>query len=93
MEIQCECGQFKAKIEPFPANTPGRCICYCDDCQTYLHHIGRADLLTAAGGTEIIPVYPQQIHILTGQELLRCTRLSPKGLFRWWVACCHTPIA
>jgi hypothetical protein len=90
MEIQCECGKFRAKLKAFPGNTPGRLVCYCDDCQAYLHHLKRGD---ANGGTEVIPAYPADVAILQGLEHLKCTRLSPKGTFRFSTTCCNTPIA
>jgi hypothetical protein len=93
MQIQCECGKFRAQLENFPRHTPGRLACYCDDCQTYMHHLNRTDLLDAAGGTEVIPVYPAEIKILQGRETLKCLRLSPDGLYRWYAACCNTPVA
>lgn len=93
MKIQCECGKFQAELTQFPKNTPGRLMCYCDDCQTYMHYLGRKELLDPVGGTEIIPVYPSEFKILQGQEVLNCTRLSPKGLYRWSTSCCQTPIA
>lgn len=92
MQIQCECGKFRAQLERFPRNTPGRLACYCDDCQTYLHHLKRTDLLDAAGGTEVVPVYPAELEIPQGREVLKCLRLSPKGLPRWYAGCCNTPI-
>jgi len=93
MEIQCECGKFKAELTEFPRNTPGRLRCYCDDCQSFLHHLGRADLLDANGGTEIIPVYPSDFKILQGGELLKCTRIVDYGMYRFSTTCCNTPIA
>jgi hypothetical protein len=90
--IQCECGKFQAELTDFPKNSPGRLACYCDDCQTYLHYLGRADLLDSAGGTEVIPVYPAEFNILKGKEVLQCLRLSPNGLNRWYTTCCKTPI-
>lgn len=92
MEIQCECGKFRAQLTKFPKNTPGRLKCYCDDCQSYLHYLNRADLLDENGGTEIIPAYPSDIELTAGKEVLRCTRLSPKGMFRFSTSCCNTPI-
>ena len=92
MEIQCECGKFRAKLKAFPDNTPGRLVCYCDDCQAYLHYLKRTDLLDANGGTEVIPAYPTDVEILTGLEHLKCTRLSEKGIFRFSTSCCNTPI-
>ena len=93
MEIQCECGQFRARLKAFPRNTPGRLVCYCDDCQAYLNHLGRGDLLDANGGTEVIPAYPADVEILSGREHLKCTRLSPRGMCRFSASCCNTPIA
>lgn len=92
MEIQCQCGQFRAELKAFPKDTPGRCVCYCNDCQTYLNYLQRGDLLDENGGTEIIPAYPANVRILNGQEHLKCVRLSPKGMFRFSTTCCNTPI-
>jgi hypothetical protein len=93
MKIQCNCGKFKAEIKKFDGNTPGRLVCYCDDCQNYLKKLGREDILDPYGGTEIIPVYPNHLEILEGQEYLKCNILSEKGLNRWSVTCCNTPVA
>jgi hypothetical protein len=93
MEIQCECGKFRAKLVQFPKNTPGRLKCYCDDCQAFLHYLKRGDLLDQNGGTEIVPVYPADMKIISGRELMKCTRLSPTGMFRFSTTCCNTPIA
>jgi hypothetical protein len=92
MLIQCECGTFRARLENFPRNTPGRLACYCDDCQTFMHHLNRADLLDSAGGTEVIPVYPAEMKIIAGREVIKCLRLSPNGLYRWYASCCNTPL-
>jgi hypothetical protein len=93
MEIQCECGKFRAKLKDFPNSTPGRLVCYCDDCQRYLHHLKRTDLLDANGGTEVIPAYPADVEVLLGLERLKCTRLSATGMFRFSTSCCNTPVA
>lgn len=93
MDIQCECGKFRAKLKAFPHSTPGRLVCYCDDCQTYLRYLKRTDLLDANGGTEVIPAYPADVEILRGHEHLKCIRLSPGGTFRFLASCCNTPIA
>jgi hypothetical protein len=93
MEIQCECGKFRAELTKFPKNTVGRLVCYCDDCQSYLHYLKRADLLDVNGGTEIIPNYPADVKILAGKEFVKCTRVKPDGMFRFSTTCCTTPIA
>lgn len=93
MQIQCECGAFKAELTKFPKDTPGRLACYCDDCQIFVHHLGRADVLDAGGGTEIVPVYPSDVKIVAGREQLKSTKLTPNGLIRWSTTCCNSPIA
>lgn len=93
MEIQCDCGKFSAELTAFPQNTPGRLICYCDDCQKFLRYLKREDLLDKNGGTEIIPAYPADIKITAGKELAKCVRLYSKGMYRFFASCCQTPIA
>lgn len=92
MIIQCDCGKFEAELTGFPKNSPGRLMCYCDDCQKYLDKINRKDLLDPYGGTEVLPVYPNEFKILKGKENLVCNKLSPNGLNRWSANCCNSPI-
>ncbi|MES2803463.1 MAG: DUF6151 family protein [Bdellovibrionota bacterium] len=93
MQIQCDCGKFRAELTQFPKNTPGRLICYCDDCQAFLHYLKRPDLLDENGGTEIIPAYPADIKIVAGKDVVKCVRLHSKGMYRFFTSCCLTPIA
>jgi hypothetical protein len=93
MEIQCNCGKFRAELSQFPKNTPGRLKCYCDDCQAFLHYLKRADLLDENGGSEIIPYYPVDIKFTAGSDLISCVRLLPKGMYRFSTTCCNSPIA
>ncbi len=92
MHARCDCGAFEAELTHFPAHSPGRLMCYCDDCQRFLEKLGRPELLDAYGGTEVVPVYPCEIHIIRGREQLVCNQLSPKGLFRWSSRCCNSPL-
>ena len=92
MEIQCDCGKFRAELTQFPKNTPGRFICYCDDCQAFLNYLKRSDLLDKNGGTEIIPAYPADIKIIAGKDVITCVRLHSKGMYRFYTSCCQTPI-
>ncbi len=93
LELKCDCEKFVCQIQHFPEQALGRIYCYCDDCQSYLHYLKRPELLDAAGGTELCPVYPKNFKIVAGSGELVCTRLKAKGLFRWSVKCCNTPIA
>jgi len=75
------------------ASAGTRVTCYCKDCQTgSLLHDGGADMLSAAGGTDIWQTTPDRIEIVAGAEHLKVIRLSPKGLMRWHAGCCGTPI-
>jgi hypothetical protein len=72
--------------------TVNRLVCYCNDCQAFLHHLGRADLLDEQGGSDIVHVAPSTISFDRGSELVTCVRLSPKGTYRWYASCCKTPL-
>jgi len=72
--------------------TANRIVCYCDDCQAYLHHLGRGDLLDAHGGTDIVQVAPSSVAFERGAERIVGVRLTPKGLYRWYASCCKTPM-
>jgi hypothetical protein len=68
-------------------------VCWCRDCQAFAHFLGRAiEVLDERGGTEVIQVLPRNVVFTQGAEALACMRLTPKGLVRWYAACCKTPI-
>lgn len=92
MEIQCDCGSFRASLTGLPRNTPRRLTCCCDDCQAFLRKINRPDLLDPFGGTEVIPAYPRETVLRTGAARLRCQRLSATGLYRWAAGRCSSPM-
>lgn len=72
--------------------TVNRVVCYCDDCQAFMHRLGRADLLDAHGGTDIVQVAPSSLSLVRGHDKIAGVRLTPKGLFRWHTTCCNTPV-
>lgn len=73
--------------------TGNRIVCYCDDCQAFVHFLGRSDVLDAHGGTDIFQMTPAQLRITAGMESVECLRLTEKGLVRWFSGCCQTPMA
>lgn len=91
MNIECDCGAVKGTVES--KHLKGyRATCLCDDCQAYAHYIQRADTLDANGGTDVIPVMPSHYALQSGIGNLKCVRLSPKGMFRWYASCCNSPM-
>jgi hypothetical protein len=53
--------------------------------------LGRADILDAAGGTDIFQMAPARVKLIEGTDALKCISLSRKVL-RWYADCCRTPI-
>ncbi|HLU60888.1 MAG TPA: DUF6151 family protein [Gammaproteobacteria bacterium] len=88
--FSCRCGEVQGE-----AHAPGpRIVCMCDDCQSYAHFLGDVPrILDANGGSDVVPVRPAHLRITRGAERIACMRLGPKGTYRWYAACCRTPIA
>jgi hypothetical protein len=92
VSFQCRCGEVRGTVAGASPRSVNRVVCYCDDCQAFAHHLGRADLLDAQGGTDIVQVAPAALSFRQGDDRVVGLRLSPKGLFRWYSNCCHTPM-
>ena len=90
--LQCRCGEVRGVVTDVSPNAVNRVVCYCDDCQAFLHHLGRADLLDAHGGTDIVQIAPASFSFVQGKERIVGLRLTPKGLYRWYASCCRTPL-
>ncbi len=89
--LRCRCGKLRGTVaNPRAAN---HAICYCKDCQAFIHYLGNvSDVLDARGGSEILQTLPRNLTFTEGLEQLACLRLTPKGLVRWYTRCCRTPI-
>ena len=92
VELSCRCGAIHGWVRGVSPSTVNRAICYCDDCQAFLHHLGRADLLDAHGGTDVVQVAPRTVTFDSGAERIVGLRLTPNGLHRWFASCCKTPL-
>ena len=92
--IQCECGAVRGVVRDMAPSNTNRAICHCDDCQAFVHYLGRADeVLDEHGGTEVFQVAPGNVEFTAGAEHLACLRLTETGPYRWYTDCCRTPIA
>lgn len=89
--LQCRCGAVQGTLDLDRAYA--RATCYCKDCRAFARYLGAAEVLDAAGGTDIVPVAPSAVRITDGVEHVACMSLSPKGLLRWYASCCRTPLA
>jgi hypothetical protein len=91
-EFRCRCGEVRGVVTDASPRTVNRVICYCDDCQAFLHRLGRPDLLDAHGGSDIVQVPPSSLTFVQGQDRIAGMRLTPKGLYRWYATCCNSPV-
>ena len=91
-EVLCRCGDVHGRVTNASPKTVNRIVCYCDDCQAFAHHLGRADLLDAHGGTDLVQVAPASLSFYRGTERIAGLRLAAKGLLRWYATCCKTPL-
>jgi hypothetical protein len=90
--VRCRCGEVEGVVANASPQKVNRVVCYCDDCQAFLHQLGRADLLNGQGGTDIVQVAPASLTFTRGQNRIAGVRLTTKGLFRWYATCCNTPV-
>jgi hypothetical protein len=91
-KLSCRCGEVEGVVTNASPQNVNRVVCYCDDCQAFLHQLGRADLLDAKGGTDIVQLAPASLTFTRGQDRIAGIRLTPKGLLRWHTTCCNTPV-
>jgi hypothetical protein len=91
--VVCRCGTLRGTLRPGRPGDTLHLVCYCRDCQTFAHALGQPErVLDAHGGTELLQVGPARLTLEAGADRLACLRLRPKGLLRWYAACCATPI-
>ena len=91
-EFRCRCGDVRAIVSDASPWAANRVVCYCGDCQAFAHRLGRADLLDAHGGSDIVQVAPASLNFVQGQDRIVGLRLTSKGLYRWYASCCNTPV-
>lgn len=90
--FRCGCGALEGRAENLSSDDGKRLICYCGDCQAFARYLGQDAMLDAHGGTDLCQLSPARLRIDKGLDKLACLRLGPKGILRWYTACCKTPI-
>jgi hypothetical protein len=90
--VGCRCGSVRGRLADATPGSVNHVICYCDDCQAFAHWLHRGDLLDARGGSDIVQVAPGSVSFDAGHDRIAGVRLTPKGLYRWYARCCHTPL-
>jgi hypothetical protein len=90
--VSCSCREVRGLVTDVGPYAVNRVVCYCDDCQAFLHALDRADLLDDQGGTDIVQLAPASLSFVQGREHIVGLRLTPRGLYRWYASCCRTPL-
>jgi hypothetical protein len=93
LPLECRCKKVIGEMDWSPGRG-NNIICFCDDCQTFAFFLDPSgENLTSNGGSEIVQVTPSRVVFKEGKEHIKCLKLGPKGLIRWYTSCCKTPIA
>jgi hypothetical protein len=88
--FSCSCGALRGHVDVPSPRAGNHVICHCPDCRAAMIHLGQPD--PAPDGVEIWQTTPDRVHITEGARHLALMRLSPKGMYRWYAACCNAPI-
>lgn len=91
--FSCSCGTLKGVLHEVSPAAVCHLLCYCKDCRAFARHIGQMEALEPGAGSPLVQVVPARVEITQGADQIACLRLSPKGLHRWYAACCKTPLA
>ncbi|HET9645501.1 MAG TPA: DUF6151 family protein [Burkholderiaceae bacterium] len=92
LAFQCHCNTVQGEL--LRPDKSLRAVCYCQDCQTYVHALGGpARVLDEHGGTEVVATQARYIRFTAGTGALACLSLTDRGLLRWYASCCRTPLA
>jgi hypothetical protein len=92
VSLRCRCGTVRGVATDVSPASGNRVVCYCDDCQAFARFLDRDDVMNAAGGTEIFQMPPANVRLTEGAAALRCVRLGPKGMHRFYTECCKTAV-
>jgi len=93
LSLRCRCGAVRGVARGVSPVKVNHCFCYCDDCQAFVHFLGRAgDIFDEHGGTEITQMSQASVAFTAGTDKIAAVKLTSKGLMRWYASCCGTPI-
>lgn len=90
--VRCTCGRVSGILARGARYV--RATCYCRDCRAYARALRKAnEVLDPLGGTNVIATLQQYLSFTSGRDGLACLSLAPRGLLRWYAACCGAPLA
>ena len=91
--LSCGCGTVRGTLRDIGVPAANHVVCYCSDCRAYARHLGQEGrVLDAQGGTAIYQTHPDAVAIERGADRIAALRMTSKGPYRWYAACCDTPL-
>ena len=90
LPLACACGTVCGRLAP-PPPAGLRCVCYCCDCRAYAERLSQP--LLPGGGSPIYQTVPSRVAIDSGRGRIAALRMTGRGVFRFYAACCGTPLA
>lgn len=91
LPLRCRCGTVRGEMDTDRVYV--RATCYCKDCRAFATFLAVPDVVDAGGGVDLVAAAPAAVRFTAGRDQVVCMSLSPKGLLRWYAACCRTPLA
>jgi hypothetical protein len=79
VELGCRCGEVHGWLRGASPGSVNRAICYCVDCQSFLHNLGRADLFDAHSGTDIVQAAPRSVTYDRGLDRIVAVGSHPRA--------------
>jgi hypothetical protein len=71
LQLRCRCARVRGVARDVSPRHGLRLVCYCHDCRAFARFLERADVLDAAGGTDIFQMPPApraEPRVLTREE-------------------------
>jgi len=90
IRFSCRCGKLSGALSGVRASEGTHVVCHCDYCRRANAAFGIPG--TREAGVDLWQTTPDRIRIETGAEAMALMRLSSRGVFRWYAACCGTPM-
>lgn len=102
----CKCGKVYASVSSLEKSPPLRLVCYCKDCRGYFETLNRMASLDPRtksspspavldnwGGVDWTTIYPRDITVIQGQDLLATVKIREASVMRQlYSTCCYTPM-
>jgi hypothetical protein len=87
LPFQCDCGCVTGTLLGVSPSNGNRIDCYCADCHT-AEVFAAPNRAVKPGPVHLYHTTPAQVRFDTGFDQLAVFSLSPKGVLRWYAACC-----